>query len=810
MNYIRIIFFIIIIFISNNMEGQLNVNYQKPPKAIADLVTAPATPLASLSPDKTMMLLLGRPGMPSIEEVAQEELRLAGLRINPKTNGSSRSRFYNNMTLKSLSSGQERIITGLPAKPMIENVSWAPDASKIVFTITKPNGLEMWLADTKKATAKRVTDAIINDAMSGLPYRWISESSILFKSLVEGRGEKPRAPIAPKGPSVQENTGEKSPVRTYQDLLKNKYDEELFKYFATSQLKILNTLSGRITEFGEAGMVRSFSVSPDSKYILLQSIKEPFSYLVPYSRFPLSVDIFNIKGQHIKQIADVPLSDNLPKGFGATRKGPRSFTWRADAPSTLYWTEAQDDGDPKKEAEFRDQLFSLKAPFQGEPAPGIKLNLRYGGIDWGDGDLAIVYEWEWKDRREITSFWKPDNIKTSKEVVYDRSWQDRYTDPGRFRKERNEYDRSVLLKTDNGKSLWLTGTGASPEGNKPFLDKFNINTKKSDRIWQSKAPYYERIASILDIEKGDVITWRESVEEPPNYYLKNINKKGITPVTTFPNPYKSLDGIHKELIKYKRKDGVEMTATLYLPAGYDKEKDGRLPVFMWAYPREFKSKDAAGQVTDSPYEFIRLYYGSPLFWVTQGYAILDDFSMPIIGEGEEEPNETFVEQLVSGAEAAIDKVVEMGIGDRDRLAVGGHSYGAFMTANLLAHSDLFAAGIARSGAYNRTLTPFGFQAEERTFWEAPETYFKMSPFMAADKIKEPLLLIHGEADNNSGTYPMQSERFYGALKGHGAQVRLVMLPHESHGYRAEESVLHMLWEMTEWLDKHVKNKSIDK
>ena len=442
----------------------------------------------------------------------------------------------------------------------------------------------------------------------------------------------------------------------------------------------------------------------------------------------------------------------------------------------------------------------------GKPEKSIAFELRYGGVDWGSGQLAMAYEWWWQNRQLITSSWQPDNPAAGKEVLFDRNWQDRYNAPGDFESHRNKYGRSVLLTANKGKTLFLTDEGASPEGNRPFVDEFDIATKKTKRLWRSEAPYYEYPISIIDEENGQVLTRRESNDERPNFYLRDLKKGDLKQVTHFENPYKALEGVKKELVKYTRADGVELTGTLYLPADYNKEKDGRLPVFMWAYPREFKSAKTASQVSDSPYEFIRIGWGSPLFWVTQGYAIFDDFSMPIIGEGEEEPNETFVKQLTEGAEAAINKIVDMGVADRDRIAVGGHSYGAFMTANLLAHTDLFAAGIARSGAYNRTLTPFGFQSEERTYWEAADTYFNMSPFMHADNINSPLLLVHGDADNNSGTYPMQSERFFNALKGHGATVRLVMLPHESHGYRARESVMHMLWEMSEWMDKYVKNK----
>ncbi|MCR9289696.1 MAG: prolyl oligopeptidase family serine peptidase [Bacteroidetes bacterium] len=810
-NLLRSILIIMMTTTFLTMQAQDDVGYRMPSKAIADLIDAPPTPSASLSPNYEWMLLLNRPSMPSIEEVAQEELRIAGIRINPKTNGSSRASHYNGMTLKSVAKGKDKKVTGLPENPRFQNVSWSSNGSKIAFTNTVSDGIELWMVDVATATAKKMTNDYVNDAMGGLPYRWFDGGkSLIYKAILTRRGMPPKASIKPQGPVIQNNEGNTAAVRTYQDLLKNQHDENLFDYYTTAQLKVLKLSDGSTSAFGEPGIIKGFSPSPDNQYIMISRIKKPYSYIVPYSRFPFTQVVYGAKGNPIRELANIPAAEDIPKGFGATREGARNFTWRADKAASVYWVEAQDGGDPRKEAEIRDQLFSLDAPFKGEPKKGISFKLRYGGVTWGDGGLAMSSEWWWQTRQRVMSSWSPDNPSAGKKVLFDRNWEDQYSDPGNFEMTQNEYGRYVLMTADGGKTLYLRGQGASPEGNRPFVDKMNLATKETTRLWRSEAPYYENPISIIDAEKGIVLTLRESNYEIPNFFMRDLNSGSNRQITNFVNPYAALKEIKKEFIKYKRKDGVELTGTLYTPPGYDKERDGRLPVVMWAYPQEFKSKSAAGQVTDSPYRFIRVGWYSPILWVMEGYAVLDDFGMPIIGEGKEEPNETFVEQLTTGAEAAIDKIVEMGVADRDRCAVGGHSYGAFMTANLMAHTDLFAAGIARSGAYNRTLTPFGFQSEERTFWEASDTYFKMSPFMHADKIKEPLLLVHGEADNNSGTYPMQSERFYSALKGHGTTTRLVMLPHESHGYRAKESVMHVAWETGQWLDKHVKNKKKDK
>lgn len=784
---------------TNDLLQSTDLTYQTPPAAIRQLVEIDPTPAIQLSPKHDQFLFLERSGFPSIEEVAKEELRLAGLRIDPKTNGRSRMTHHTNLYFQQLETGEKTQVIGLPKEAKIGNTSWSPTAAYVAFTLLVEKGIELWFLNVKTTKAERLTSLYLNDAITEQTFSWLSDGkTLLFKSIPTDRGDAPTMDSLPKGPNIQNSDGSTAPLRTYQDLLSNRHDEALFEYYTTAILQKINVETKVCTAITEASIIRNFSSSPDGNYLLVSTLQKPFSYAVPYQRFPMQVDLYK-EETHLRTIAKLPLAEDIPKGFGAVRTGPRYFSWRADHPAQLYWVEAMDDGDPKKEAAIRDQLYCLEAPFEDQPEESIAFSLRYGGIEWGDGRLALAYEWWWETRREITSKWQPDAPETAKETWFDRSWEDRYQAPGNFQTQRNKYGRSVLMKADNEHSFYLLGSGASPEGNRPFVDVFNSEDKTTKRLWQSEAPYYEYPFLLLKDGSQRVLTSRESNTDIPNYFLRNLQTGELQQLTHFPNPYESLKNIRKENLQYERSDGVQLNATLYLPP--EKESAEPMPVFMWAYPKEFKSKDTAGQITNSPYEFLRLHWGSPLFWVTQGYAILDDFSVPIVGEQEEEPNETFIEQLKWSAEAAVQTLVERGIADPKRIAVGGHSYGAFMTANLLAHTDLFAAGIARSGAYNRTLTPFGFQSEERTFWEAKEVYMNMSPFAYAPDINAPLLLIHGDADNNSGTYPMQSKRFFNALKGHGKIARLVLLPHESHAYRAKESILHTLWEMDEWLKR---------
>jgi dipeptidyl aminopeptidase/acylaminoacyl peptidase len=782
--------------------AQTDIKYQTPPQSIMDLVNAPSTPVVSIDSKGEWMVLLMQSELPSIAELSQPELRLAGLRINPNTNGPSRAGYTVGIKLRKVMGKEEIEVKGMPAHPLISNVSWSPDEKKIAFTHTTDKHIELWVIDVATATAKRVGNFALNSVL-GSPFEWLNDSNRLLCTIVPpGRGAAPLADNVPQGPVIQENVGKRAPARTYQDLLKSPSDEKIFEYYATAQA-VITDLNGLLTTIGETGMIGEASASPDGRFVMMQVIKRPFSYLVPVNNFPYQVAIYDAAtGKQVKILTDRPLAENLPTGFDAVPTGPRRHSWRADAPATITWVEAQDEGDPKKEVPIRDRVFALSAPFDGQAKEILATKFRFTGITWGNEKMAFARERWWATRKEVVHIIHPD-AQTAPVVLFDRSYEDTYTDPGTPRTKRNAFGRNVLdIQKDN--TIYFFGTGASPEGDRPFVDLFNLTTKKANRLWRSEAPYYERPVDIINNEKQLLITVRESTTENPNYFLRDLKKKQLIQLTTFPNPYEGLKGVTKQLIKYKRADGVEMSADLYLPAGYKKE-DGPLPSFVWAYPREYKSAAAAGQVSGSPYRFTRLSWGSPIFWVTRGYAVFDNAAMPIVGEGDKQPNDSFVQQLDLNAKALIEEGTRLGVMDKNRVAVGGHSYGAFMTANLLAHTDYFCAGIARSGAYNRTLTPFGFQSEERTLWEVPEIYSQMSPFMYANKIKEPILLIHGEADNNSGTFPIQSERFYNALKGHGAITRFVLLPHESHGYRAKESVMHMLWEMDQWLEKYVKN-----
>jgi dipeptidyl aminopeptidase/acylaminoacyl peptidase len=786
------------------LRAQGDATYRVPSPALAAIVEAPLTPLVNLSPDRKTLLLLERPSLPPVAELAEPELRLAGLRINPATNGPSRETYYTAIVVKPLAGGAEKRVTGFPAGGRITSLAWSRDSRHLAATVTLEHGLQLWLVDVAAASARLLTPRALNGVVD--TPTWVDDATLVASFIPASRGAAPTAPTVPTGPVVQENLTGKRPARTYPDMLANAHDEALFEHYAIAELALV-TLDGNVSPLGLRGLIGNALPSPDGRLLLVTTWTRPYSYLVPVNRFPTKVTVHDRTGKLVHTVADLPLAENIPIPTGSVRTGPRGVTWRADAPATLSWMQALDGGDAGREAALRDEWFTHAAPFTGAPVSQQKFALRASGVTWGDDQHALVTESWTKTRKIRTWLVAPRSPGAAPTLLFDRSSEDRYNAPGSPVLTRNAFGRAVLLMSADKSKLYYDGAGASPEGDRPFLDELDLATKKTRRLWRSAAPQYENFVAFLDDTLTRALTSREAVTEPANYFIRTLgvadDAQALTPITHFPNPFPQFAAVKKELIAYRRADGVALSGTLYLPPGRT-PLDGPLPTLLWAYPREFKDAAAAGQVKESPYRFIRVSPLGPLPFLLAGYAVLDDPSMPIIGEGKTEPNDTYVPQLVASAQAAIDELVRRGVTDPKRVAVAGHSYGAFMTANLLAHSDLFRAGIARSGAYNRTLTPFGFQSEERTLWQAPEVYAAMSPFNHADKIKEPLLLIHGAADNNQGTFPIQSERFYNALKGHGATTRYIQLPHESHGYRGRENVLHMLWEMEQWLDTYVK------
>ena len=786
--------------------------YLLPPPQIVATFDKPPLPQVIVSPTRQQLAVTMRKGNPTLAELARPTLRLAGSRVDPKNNAQHRNPGAYAITLKKIADGSETPVK-VPPNANLTNIRFSPDGAHLAFANITDTAIQLWIADTATGQAKMVSGSDrLNAATSEQDSdtcTWVHDNvTIICEIVPPDRGPAPVEPIVPLGPPTLENHDKAAPAPTYEDMIRTPFDETLFEYYFASQLAAVDTSTGRRTLVGRPAIFESVSPAPNGEFVLVSKVKRPYSHLIPFDGFPQDVEIWNRRGEVARKVAEIPSREGVT--LTGVRTGPRDYRWRPDQPATIVWAEALDEGNLKNKVPFRDKVMTLAAPFAGTPSELTKTEYRYTGVSFTEKGIALVSESDRATRRVRTWLLEPG---AQPRKLWDRRQEDRYADPGTpvARGDngtpagggggRGGNRGAPILQ--NGDDIYLSGEGAGPEGDRPFLDRLNLKTLATDRLFRSDATSYETVVAPMTADAKALLTRAESRTDPPNYYTRTAGGDAKRAVTTFKDPQELFRGVERQFITYQRKDGVKLSATLYLPPGY--KKGERLPVIVWAYPREFSDTDTASQIVGSPNRFTLVAPGNThMYLLFAGYAILDGPTMPIVGPGET-ANDHYVEQLVSSAEAAIDKVVEMGVADRNRIGVGGHSYGAFMTANLLAHSRLFKAGFAESGAYNRTLTPFGFQSERRTFWEVPDLYGKMSPFFHADQVKDPILLTHGEMDDNSGTFPIQSERFYMALKGHGATVRYLTLPYEAHGYAARETHLHLIAEKIAWFDKYVKN-----
>lgn len=827
--------------------------YKEPPESIRRILDAPPAATGSVSPDGKWIVIAARePSVTTIADMAEPTLYLAGRRFHPIASYRVDTVGIRSLRLRPVS-GAAATTVPVPDGGRIAQYAWSPDGHTIAYitvdrslgmeiklfpvatgtAISVPatglhgklgapswshdgkyvaiteatrNGTALWLVNVAAHSAKRITPYTVNTVTGGCD--WLSKTPQLVCLMnVATRGAVPPEGQTPAGPIVQESYGRAAPVRTIEYLLKNQHDEALFDYYFTNQITLV-TPDGASRNIGNPGIHTRADASPDGKWLLVRTVHRPYSYQVALNDFPERIEVWSLDGKVARTIVDRPLTDNVSSARDAVEAGIRVASWRPDVPATVFTVEALDGGDPRKQMDKHDRVSTIAAPFTNAPQPFMDLEMRYRGISWMYPDLALVNEGTSRTAKLRTWVVNPSSPASAR-ILFDRSSEDRYSDPGRFVMVYDfTDDRMVPLRATDGHTMYLTGDGASPEGDRPFLDAIDMQNGSKHRVWQNTGDHYELVASLTDPAARSFVTRRESPTEPPNFFRRETGSNAATKLTELADPAPAFAGVTGRLITYTRADGVKLSATMYLPAGYAPSQ-GRLPFFFWAYPREFLSAAAASQVRGSPYEFKRpsLPRDRQLLLLAAGYGVLDGPSMPIVAKNGKEPNDSYVEQLVASAKAAIDAIDSLGVGDPNRVAVGGHSYGAFMTANLLAHSTLFRAGVAESGAYNRTLTPFGFQAEPRTFWQAEDIYSTMSPFYYADKIKTPILLIHGVNDDNDGTFPIQSERMYAAIKGNGGTVRYVQLPLEPHGYTSRESLRHVMWETVTWLDKYVKNPS---
>ena len=794
--------------------------YDKPPQYILDVMHAPSPPWPEVSPTYDSILLLSWQDYPSISRVAEPFLRLAGVRIEPRNHSKHDTpggygitpcaRGYDLVRV----ADAKQVVVALPGAACPGEPIWAADGKHFGFVNLAADSVELWIGDATTGQAHKIPGVRLNpmfdDALMWMP----DQKTLLVKLVPKGLGAPPAQTNAPAGPSIQETGGEKGQSSTYEtrDTLTNKHDEDVFDYYAAAQLALVNALTGAITPVGKQANYESVDPAPDGKHILVAIIHKPYSYITTYDHFPKEVEVWDVsQPAHVSvhTIASLPLADRVP--IHGVPLGPRDFSWRSTDPATLVWAEALDGGDWNVDVPNRDKIMLSKDPFDAPPVEVARTVQRYAGYEWSEKpSVALLTEYDQNRHWRRSFVVNVDDPQQKPRLLWDLSTDERYKNPG-FPVFRQLANGASVVRQE-GDSIYLSGAGASPDGDRPFLDRLNLNTQKSERLFRSDKTSYERFLSFTGDNAKTFLTWHQSPVDPPNAFKRTVGEVIDGPageasytstsvaITHIADPTPQVRAIKKRLVKYKRADGLDLSFTLYTPPGY--QEGTRVPTILYAYPLDYADPSAAGQVTGSQQTFTQLRQYRLL--LLAGYAIIDNAAFPIVGDPKK-AYDTYLDQLVADAKAAVDEAVRLGVADPDRIGVTGHSHGAMMTANLVAHSDLFRAGVATSGAYDKILTPFGFQSERRSVWEAQDVYLKVSPFFFADKLKTPLLLIHGAEDANPGTIPLQSTMFYEAIRGNGGTTRLVMLPHEPHWYTAMESNEQEVYEMLRWFDKYVKN-----
>lgn len=816
-----------------SQPAQGEAAYHQPGPMITALINAPSPFTASVSPARNKILLYQPIRLPDISVLAKPMDRLAGLRIDPANNGPHAPTRYVNWKLVSAATGATQNLD-IPASAYAGAAEWAPDGQHFAFLEYTPTRVELWVGDAFNGAVHQLGSLAVNATIEPSSYRgagepgqapvtWMPDSQHLLVRLVPaGRGAPPPVPAVADGPIVLQALDDPAPVPTYEDLLHNPHDAALFTYYTTAQLALVDSNSGSAQNIGQPGIFALNAPSPDGRHILVAAEHRPYSYLVNQDQFPRLVSVWNLQGQSEYKLADLPLADHHP--ILGVPPFPRAYGWQPTAPATLVWLQpaarrkrtppsgsnSATPAMPKPpKPRFRTTVMTLAAPFQAAPSALLRSPASINSLQWGSaGDLAIFSARDFRTAMNRTWFFDPRDPAQPPRLAWAVNSRAQYNNPGRLVATTLPDGMNAVL--ENNGDVFLSGVGASPTGNHPFLDQLNVKTLAKQRLFQSPAQAYQAVSALLTPDASSLLVEQQSPVDPPNFF---IHADGAArQISDFAEPPKVaafIASIHARLITYKRADGVPLYLYLYLPP--NSKQGERAPAVMTGYPLEYTDAQQAGQVTGSPYMYPAFPVfgassgdtGGPLYLLAAGYAILDNTSMPIVGTPKA-VNNNFVPQLVADCKAAIDQVAAMGYIDPHRVGVTGHSYGAFMVGNVLANSSLFAAGVAQSGAYNRTLTPFGFQDERRTFWQAEASYERLSPFFYANQIKAPIIIVGGVDDNNTGTFPIQSKRMYMALEGQGATVKWIQLPYEAHIYIGKQSVEEVEWAMLDWFDRYVK------
>ena len=685
------------------------------PEDVVTLLSADPLPEQIVDPTGRYALLVHKHRLLSERALAEPTVEVAGVRINPRTNARHAAIPYFGLTLVELWTGRSQRLE-LPPSLAIGFPQWAPDGSRFAFTVTVDRGVELWTGSPEPPfPLRRVLGPVLNGAQ-GSPCSFMPDGESLLCQLVARKHEPPKAPSAALRLLTQ----------TVATTPPGQSDDVAAEYFLRGQVALVDASgAARPRMIGGPAVLDSVDPSPSGEYLLVKRRVPPYSGPSALDTGGRTLEVWDTEGRLMHSLGP----DNAA--------GPRALHWQPSAPATLVWVERRGS---------IDRLVTQAAPFRIAPQTLFDSERQFSGLKWlQDSELALFDEYDAEER--FTRVWLLDASRFPRppQLVGSRGGREGPL-PGFGRPSLTTDRTGKQVVRFHGGDIYVVGRRADPAGSRAYLDRIRLDSLTAEQLWQSEAAGREEILDVFTADASAVLTQIEDVTEPPNYVVRNLRAGTTRAITDHRHPVPAMTEVARIPLRYRRRDGVEMSSLLYLPKRAAGEPP--LPMVVWAYPREYRE----GSVPTPAHNrhFADVDRALQLYLLLRGYAVLDDVSMPIIGNGNN-ANDTFVPQVIANAEAAIEAAAATGAVDPARVAVAGHSYGAFMVANLLAHTQLFRAGVGLSGAYNRTLTPFGFQTERRTLWEAPDAYLAMSPILYTHRIAAPMLLVHGLLDDNAGT-----------------------------------------------------------
>jgi dipeptidyl aminopeptidase/acylaminoacyl peptidase len=889
-------------------------SYLTPPKPIADAVLAGRGEnftLTNLSPDGRKFLITKTDGLPPLSRLACPCVYLAEMAFDPVA---CRAR---DLWVRSAEgydlffyADRRTVPVQVPDGARVGNPVWSPDGSKLAFYAHFPDATHIYIADTETGYSRRVTPTPVLATLV-TSFQWSADGTRIQTVLRPDDGTR-AAPVrngAPAQPKVRVARDGANPSRTFRYLLESPDDMKLLEYLTTGQLALIDVRDGRVTKVGVPNLIRSVSTAPGETQFRVATVKKPFSYYVPFTRFGSQEGLWDVDGKCLCTLADRDLRDTEPqppavvsaqptgpKGPAVARTGGpggrpagqpptapaprpqppgpdpdpdpdpnpdaprrggaeptdpdgrRDLTWRPDGngmsflqlePARKDAKDAKETKDAKdaKEPPRKDRVMQWLPPFGKDDAKVVYETPHRIASAQYSADCKLLFLTQTIDgQRQITAV-DLDDPKTTY-VIYRAPAAGRggppKRDDGDAKKDDTDGEQppgrggqfgaaggggpSLLTRTagggvrvvriSSGGDVYLTGTERARGGDAPFprpyIDRVNIKTGKKDRIFEGKGEMLETIDAVDGDDITRVFTTRQKTDVVPDSYVTELDGGKVTKLTDNVDHFAWFRDLKVQRFQVTRVDGFRFWVRVTTPP----DAKGKLPALFWIYPREYADQAAYNASAGRTAAANTGRYTTPgprsmALLTLAGYAVVEP-DVPIVGPPGR-MNDNYIPDLRNSLWAAIDELDKRGLIDRDRLAVGGHSYGGFSTANALAHTPFFKAGIAGDGNYNRTLTAMTFQTERRHLWDARETYLEMSPLLWANRVNGALLMYHGMEDANVGTDPIHAEHLFRALDGLGKPAALYMYPHEGHGPVAQETVLDLWARWVAWLDMHVKD-----